>query len=80
MRLWRLWPALMLSAQAFHWPSEQIGERSGERVRAGKRAAKFIACSVCEQVVQSSFPKPHELDSIRKTFSSEDGILATKGS
>ncbi|CAK9071964.1 unnamed protein product [Durusdinium trenchii] len=28
--------------------------------------------SVCEQVVQSSFPKPHELDSIRKTFSSEE--------
>lgn len=30
--------------QAFHWPSDHIGERSSERVRAAKRAARFIAC------------------------------------
>eukprot|EP00434_Breviolum_minutum_P000007 symbB.v1.2.000005.t1/scaffold5.1/size591573/5 len=61
-----------MQARHFHWPPEQIGERSSERVRAGKRAAKFIACTVCEQVVQSNFPKPHEVENIRKTFSSEE--------
>eukprot|EP00435_Cladocopium_sp_Y103_P040485 s2070_g11.t1 len=63
---------LLAEARHFQWPPEQIGERSSERVRAGKRAAKFIACTVCEQVVHSNFPKPHALDSIRKTFSSEE--------
>ena len=37
-----------LKARHFQWPPEQIGERNSERVRAGKRAAKFIACASAE--------------------------------
>ena len=28
------------------WPSDSIGERTVERISAGKRAGKFIACDL----------------------------------
>merc|ERR1740129_1368418 len=34
-------------AKGFEWPDTQLGPRSSDRVSAGKRAAKFIACDVC---------------------------------
>ncbi|CAE7302399.1 TTN [Symbiodinium natans] len=57
-----------------HWPSDSIGERTTERVSAGKRAGKFIACTVCEHVVQSALPKTSEVDDVRKILASEEFI------
>lgn len=48
----------LVGAQAaeFTWPDESMGQRTSERVSAGKRAAKYIACRVCEERVYSLFP------------------------
>merc|ERR1712232_934941 len=40
----------------FNWPEETMGQRTSDRVSAGKRAAKYIACSVCEERVLALFP------------------------
>eukprot|EP00440_Ansanella_granifera_P016737 gb/GFBE01018182.1/.p1 GENE.gb/GFBE01018182.1/~~gb/GFBE01018182.1/.p1 ORF type:complete len:234 (+),score=57.40 gb/GFBE01018182.1/:1-702(+) len=58
--------------EAFTWPSDSIGERTTERVAAGKRAGKYIACTVCEHVLMSSFPKPHDPESVRKIMGNEE--------
>ncbi|CAE7036816.1 unnamed protein product [Symbiodinium sp. CCMP2592] len=56
------------------WPSDSIGERTVERISAGKRAGKFIACTVCEHVVQSALPKTSEVDDLRKILASEEFV------
>ncbi|CAJ1375868.1 unnamed protein product [Effrenium voratum] len=59
-------------SQASEWPSDQMGPRSAERVRAGKRAGKFIACTVCEHVLLSQFASPLAVEGIRKVLASEE--------
>eukprot|EP00439_Symbiodinium_sp_Y106_P047503 s2231_g6.t1 len=75
--LWAMRAVLLLSGLCLvscqePWPSDSIGERTVERISAGKRAGKFIACSVCEHVVQSALPKTSEVDDLRKILASED--------
>jgi len=38
------------------WPDKGMGQRTSERVAAGKRAAKYIHCEVCEEVVLDLLP------------------------
>jgi len=38
------------------WPDKGMGQRTSERVAAGKRAAKYIACEVCEERVLDLLP------------------------
>ncbi|CAE8598383.1 unnamed protein product, partial [Polarella glacialis] len=55
----------------FTWPDDSIGERSVERVTAGKRAGKYIACSVCESVLISQFPRNSDLEHVKKILGAE---------
>lgn len=48
-------------AKIFEWPEVQMGPRTSDRVIAGKRAAKFIACSVCHERVGSFLPYMSEM-------------------
>lgn len=61
------------------WPDANMGQRTSERVSAGKRAAKYIACDVCEELTFSVMPAFHETAAIEKldTFMEEEvsGIL-----
>eukprot|EP00930_Biecheleria_cincta_P064372 TRINITY_DN49952_c0_g1_i1.p1 TRINITY_DN49952_c0_g1~~TRINITY_DN49952_c0_g1_i1.p1 ORF type:complete len:232 (-),score=64.17 TRINITY_DN49952_c0_g1_i1:58-753(-) len=56
----------------FEWPNDSIGERTTERVAAAKRAGKYIACQVCEQVVLSKLPRPHDQEQISKFMGGEE--------
>lgn len=58
--------------KAFEWPNDSIGERTTQRVAAGKRAGKYIACQVCEQVVLSKLPRPHDQEQISKFLGGEE--------
>lgn len=50
----------------YKWPDVGMGQRTTERLRAGKRAAKYIACGVCEERVLSLFPTSADADSISR--------------
>mmetsp|Transcript_15710 Transcript_15710/g.23916 ORF Transcript_15710/g.23916 Transcript_15710/m.23916 type:complete len:261 (+) Transcript_15710:1-783(+) len=51
-------------AETFPWPEASIGQRTSDRVSAGKRAAKYIACEVCEERSLSLFPNTGDVDEI----------------
>lgn len=74
MRVVVLLSGLCLVSCQEPWPSDSIGERTVERISAGKRAGKFIACTVCEHVVQSALPKTSEVDDLRKILASEEFV------
>ncbi|OLP82353.1 hypothetical protein AK812_SmicGene36997 [Symbiodinium microadriaticum] len=74
MRVVLLLSGLCLVSCQEPWPSDSIGERTVERISAGKRAGKFIACTVCEHVVQSALPKTSEVDDLRKILASEEFV------
>lgn len=81
--------ALMLSTSSvrgeavsdFKWPDEGMGQRTPERVSAGKRAAKYIACNVCEERVLALIPPGGDLDMISPVVENNlgDWIGDTKG-
>lgn len=49
---------LVLSVQAdYKWPDDHSGPRTADLESASERAAKFIACDVCKEVVYSLFPE-----------------------
>eukprot|EP00927_Polykrikos_kofoidii_P060721 TRINITY_DN55643_c0_g1_i1.p1 TRINITY_DN55643_c0_g1~~TRINITY_DN55643_c0_g1_i1.p1 ORF type:complete len:221 (+),score=42.85 TRINITY_DN55643_c0_g1_i1:109-771(+) len=60
--------------KGYNWPEVGMGSRTSERVSAGKRAAKYIACEVCEERVFAHFPKKPEEDKVNELF--DDGGLA----
>ncbi|CAK0868690.1 unnamed protein product [Prorocentrum cordatum] len=50
-----------------------MGQRTSERVSAGKRAAKYIACTVCEERVAALFPSDADADQIGRVVEAEIG-------
>lgn len=50
-----------------------MGQRTSERVSAGKRAAKYIACTVCEERVAALFPANADADQIGHVVEAELG-------
>eukprot|EP00746_Dinoflagellata_sp_MGD_P162555 gnl/MRDRNA2_/MRDRNA2_90168_c0_seq1.p1 gnl/MRDRNA2_/MRDRNA2_90168_c0~~gnl/MRDRNA2_/MRDRNA2_90168_c0_seq1.p1 ORF type:complete len:243 (-),score=45.24 gnl/MRDRNA2_/MRDRNA2_90168_c0_seq1:41-688(-) len=46
---------LALAGKSLSWPAEDLGQRTSEKVSAGKRAAKWIACDVCKVRVAALF-------------------------
>lgn len=53
---------------SFTWPDEIMGPRTSERVAAGKRAARHIACDVCEERVLSHFGAMSDSEQVRDVF------------
>lgn len=43
------------AAASYEWPTAGIGQRTSDRVSAGKQAAKYIACGVCEERLMELF-------------------------
>merc|ERR1719456_1095278 len=51
------------------WPDAGMGQRTSERVRAGRRAARHIACDVCEERVLQFLPtKRPDADVLSRLF------------
>jgi len=58
-------PAALVAAKktTYDWPDGGMAQRTTDRVAAGKRAAKYIACDVCSERVLALFPpKAHDED------------------
>mmetsp|Transcript_154190 Transcript_154190/g.283888 ORF Transcript_154190/g.283888 Transcript_154190/m.283888 type:complete len:242 (+) Transcript_154190:2-727(+) len=62
------------SLSSFVWPDATMAQRTSDRVAAGKRAARHIACDVCEERVMSHFPASFDPEQVREVF--ESGRLA----
>lgn len=62
------------SLSSFAWPDANMAQRTSERVAAGKRAARHIACDVCEERVLSHFLATFDPEQVREVF--ESGRLA----
>eukprot|EP00747_Dinoflagellata_sp_TGD_P179239 gnl/TRDRNA2_/TRDRNA2_29733_c0_seq1.p1 gnl/TRDRNA2_/TRDRNA2_29733_c0~~gnl/TRDRNA2_/TRDRNA2_29733_c0_seq1.p1 ORF type:complete len:362 (+),score=99.67 gnl/TRDRNA2_/TRDRNA2_29733_c0_seq1:23-1108(+) len=48
------------------WPDEAMAQRTTERVSAGKRAAKWIPCEVCQERILDFFPQNGDNDGMRR--------------
>mmetsp|Transcript_95534 Transcript_95534/g.308124 ORF Transcript_95534/g.308124 Transcript_95534/m.308124 type:complete len:232 (-) Transcript_95534:155-850(-) len=59
------------AAPAYKWPEAGMGQRTSDRLSAGKRAAKYIACGVCEERVLSLFPGEGDADMIARFLEGE---------
>lgn len=58
------------ASNEYKWPSSGVGQRTSERISAGKRAAQYIACSVCEIRVRALFPDAGDADTYLQVFES----------
>lgn len=47
--------SVVWAKEPFKWPTEDLGQRTSEKVAAAKKAAKWIACSVCRTRVNALF-------------------------
>merc|ERR1711971_232333 len=55
-----------------------MGQRSTEKVSAGKRAAKYIACEVCQERILALFPENGDMEST-SNFLESDGLTESLG-
>eukprot|EP00928_Gymnodinium_smaydae_P088648 TRINITY_DN72712_c0_g1_i1.p1 TRINITY_DN72712_c0_g1~~TRINITY_DN72712_c0_g1_i1.p1 ORF type:complete len:245 (-),score=50.66 TRINITY_DN72712_c0_g1_i1:40-732(-) len=61
------------AGKAFVWPDAAMGQRTPERVSAGKRAAKYIACDMCEERIVGLFAKASDAESVTRVLEDDFG-------